>query len=131
MSASKKPVAKKRTQYREKGVLELPEWAKQDTTHKYRWVRKVSKGRSDGFDPRGWVVARDPEGETLEAMDTILTKMPLDEVEAMNEYKREEARNLIKDVMSSIEDNDARLRYEIEKLGGRIDKSTFSVDKKD
>lgn len=131
MTPSKK-ATKKRTQYQAKGILELPDWAKQDTTHKYRWVRKSSyrSSRTDGYDPRGWVVARDSEGQSLEALDTILTKMPIDEWDSMKDHKDAEARNLIKDVAAAIEDRDSRVRYEIEKLGGKIDNTTFSVEKR-
>jgi hypothetical protein len=87
--------------------------------------------RSDNFDPRGWAIAKDPStGETLKVHDVILTRMPLDEHEAMVEYKVEEKENYIKQLTENMEDKNDRLRYEVERLGGKIGKTEFSIDKK-
>lgn len=127
--ASDKPATKKRTVYRPKGLLEMPKWALDDKQHKYRWVSKRRLARSDGFDPRGWVAAKDEQGAGLEAFDTILCRMPLEEYEAMREYNQDRAKNSIQLVAERMEDQQQRLRYEVEKLGGSIT-SDFSIERK-
>lgn len=128
--ASAKTTAKKRTLYQERGLLALPEWAKTDKEHKYRWVSKRKTSRSDGFDPRGWSIAKNPNtGETLEAYDTVLYRMPIDEWAEMKSYKDEQARDSIKTVLENIESQTDRLRYEVEKLGGKIIQD-FSIERK-
>lgn len=120
--------AKKRTIYSPKGMLELPREAAEDKEHKYRWVSKRRNARSDGFDPRGWVIYRDSEGKTLEAHDAILYRMPIDEWQAMKEYKDNIARTQIQTVLDNIESQQDRLRFEVEKLGGRIE-SNFTIER--
>lgn len=125
-----KATVKKRTIYNPKGMLELPEWAKKDKTHYYRWVSKRRMSRSDGFDPRGWTAARDPEGHTLEAYDAILSKMPLEEHDAMMAYKAERARSNMDTILENIANQSDRIRYEVEKLGGKYSNTDFSVERK-
>lgn len=129
-TAAAKPTAKKRTIYTPKGMLSLPEWAAKDKEHKYRWVSKRKMARSDGFDPRGWSIAKDPtEGKSLEAYDTVLYRMPLDEWEALKEYKDNLAKNSLQNVKENIDSQIDQLRFEIEKLGGKISHE-FSVERK-
>lgn len=127
-AAAVEPV-KKRTIYHPRGMLELPEWAKKDKEHFYRWVSKRRLSRSDSFDPRGWVPARDPEGKSLEAHDVVLSRMPLDEHEAMMDYKGGLTRNMVQNVLEGLADTQDRLRYEVRHLGGDI-KGEFSIERK-
>lgn len=124
------PKEKKRTIYSPKGMLDLPQWAKDDKEHRYRWVSKRRLPRSDGYDPRGWSAAHDPDGKVLEASDVILSRMPLDEWEAMMDYKKGLTRSSIKTVMEGIEAQSDRLRYEVQKMGGKMDKTDFSIERK-
>jgi hypothetical protein len=128
---TKKPTStpeKKRTIYSQRSMLELPEWAKNDKTHTYRWTSTRVMARSDGFDRRGWSIAKDPTtGEVVKAVDVILSRMPLEDHDAMMEYKRAEAAEMVTRVSENIEDGQQRLRYEVEKLGGKIGKSEFSL----
>lgn len=129
-AAAKTPV-KKRSVYQQKSMLELPDWAKKDKAHKYYWTSTRRQARSDNFDPRGWSLAKDPEtGETLKVYDVVLSRMPIDEFEAMKEYKDGEKENFVKQLTEQMEDKSDRLRYEVERLGGRIGKTEFSIDKK-
>jgi len=127
--APSKPAEKKRTIYSRKGWLELPKWAAEDKLHKFRWVSDRRSARSDGFDPRGWSIARDPEGKVLKAADATLHKMPIDEWEAMMEFKNNAARTQIQTVLDNIEHQHDRLRFEVEKLGGSI-KHGFTIERK-
>jgi hypothetical protein len=128
-SASKP--TKKRTVYSQQSMLEFPEWAKQDKSHKYRWVStRQLAARSDGYDPRGWSTAKDPEtGETLKAYDVILARMPADEHAEMVEFKNSEKRNFVKHLTDNMDSQSDKLRYEVERLGGKIGKMDFSMDK--
>jgi hypothetical protein len=130
-SAKAKSDVKKRTLYKQKSMLEFPDWAKSDSTHKYRWVSKRRLSRSDGFDPRGWSIAKDPvRNESLEAFDLVLHRMPLDEWEAMKEYKHNAARDNVQHVLESIESQQDRLKYELDRLGARISKTEFTIERK-
>lgn len=129
-AAAKAPV-KKRTIYSVRSMLELPEWAKKDTAHKYRWVSKRRTARSDGFDARGWSIARNPENnESLESHDLVLHKMPVDVYEAMQEYKQNLTRQNVEHVLESIASTQERLRYEVERSGGKLPTTEFSIERK-
>lgn len=122
--------AKKRTIYSPKGMLELPEWAKKDKEHSYRWISKRQMPRTDGYDRRGWVVARHPDTkEPLEAWDTILARMPLDEFEAMSEYKTNLAKTNLQTVKEAMASEEDKMRFELGRIGGQI-KSDFSIERK-
>ena len=127
---AKTPI-KKRSLYQEKSLLDLPQWAKDDKAHKYRWVSTRRIGaRSDDFDPRGWSTAKDPvTGETLKAYDVILSRTPLDEHEKMLDYKNKEKDDFVKHLTENMDSQSDRLRYEIERLGGSIGKIDFSIGK--
>ncbi len=122
--------AKKRTIYTKKGMLAYPEWALKDKEHEYRWISKRQLPRTDGYDPRGWAVARDPETkQTLEAWDVILARMPSDEYEAMREHKDHRARMNLQTIQEAMATEEDRLKFEVGKLGGKI-KSDFSIERK-
>lgn len=129
--AAPKTDVKKRTIYKERSMIEFPIWAKEDKQHKYRWVSKRRLSRSDGFDPRGWSIARDPKtNESLEAYDLVLHRMPLEEWEAMKEYKELAARANVQHVLDSIASDTDRLKYEVERLGARLSQTEFSIERK-
>lgn len=118
---------KKRTIYQRKSALALPEWTLKDKEHSYRWCSTRVQQRSDGFDPRGWSVAKHPEtGEVTRHYDLILSRMPIDEFQSMKEFKRNEAREMTLMVMENMSDMNDRMRYEIERAGGKIG-NDFSI----
>lgn len=130
-----KTEVKKRTIYKQKSMIEFPDWAKNDHEHKYRWVSKRRVSRSDGFDPRGWMIARDPKtNESLEAFDLILHKMPLEEWNSMKDFKDDAARTAIQHVLEAIEGKQDRLRYEVERMlpaaASRLSQTEFSIERK-
>lgn len=126
---TKNAAVKKRTIYRERGMLDLPEWAKNDKEHFYRWVSKRRLARSDSFDPRGWVPAKSPDGNLLEAHDVVLSRMPLDEHEAMMEFKAERTRTQMDTVLEGLASQQDRLQYEVKSYGGSL-KQDFSIERK-
>lgn len=121
-NSKKDKPAKKRSIYNQKSMLELPEWAKKDKAHAYRWTTSRQIARSDGYDPRGWELAKDPvTGEILKAYDVTLARLPIDEHEEMKSFKEEQRKNQIKQVSETMASRADQLRYEVEKVGGTVD----------
>lgn len=106
-------------------AYEVPDWFPSGT-HAHRWINaETVNARSDGYDPRGWVVSKDPNGNILRYKDVILAQMPLEEYEARKEEKAEATRLQTQAVLGKIGDEVERLSHEVKRLGGKI---KFNLD---
>jgi hypothetical protein len=111
---------KKRSTYKKGSLLDLPNHADK-SKFAYRWVNanKVSQS-SDGYDPRGWELDKNAEGNTTRrGDDAILARMPLDLFEDMKAQKDEERLNQVKTYLEAQAAAEEELSHEFRKKGGK------------
>jgi hypothetical protein len=109
-----------------RSAYELPDWFPTET-HAHRWINSETiNSRSDGYDPRGWVPAKNPKtNEILRYRDVILAQMPLEEYEARVQEKAEATQLQTQALLGGIGQEVERLSHEVKKLGGKI---KFNLD---
>lgn len=124
---------KKRSSYNRKSQFSFPEWTKDDKKFGYRWINAAKHNdRSDGFDHRGWVLAKIPEGqpkagEYLRNKDCILAKMPIEEIEDIRARVAEETRMNTEAVAGAQKELSDQVAHEFKQAGGKL-KLNVSID---
>lgn len=122
-----KVVAKKRSTVREQSMLQPP---KGFDNKKYagRWVAENRlNARSDGFEARGFQPWKNEEGKVVKVGDLTWCYMTKEDAEILKQEKYDAALDQIKSVNSRIQEQDARLSFELERAGGKLE-TTVTVD---
>jgi len=105
--------------------FDVPAWFDK-SKYAHRWINAdVVNERSDGYDPRGWVVSKDPEGKPLRYKDVILAQMPIEEAEERRQEKIDATKLQTESVLGNMAHEVERLSHEVKKLGGKI---RFNLD---
>lgn len=120
-----KAPSRKRSSYK-RNAFDLPDWAKKDAKHSYRWEKASTFEEEAGYGAHSfWEPVNDPNGKKVRYKEMILCKMPKEEFNEMLQEEREEARSQIEAVTSKHAEEVNRLNHEVKKMGGRV---KFSVD---
>lgn len=119
-SNSVKTETKKRSTYKKGNFLDFPKWCDL-ASYGYRWLsaNKLAAA-SDGYESRGWSVAKDPSGQITRRDDLILGQMPRDMYEDMLDQKREDAQTQTQMVLERQAANDEMIKDQMKSLGGKV-----------
>lgn len=111
---------KKRSSYKQGGQFDFPEWSIKDKSNKYRWISAEHlAAASDGYEPRGWAVAKDPKGNPVKRYDVVLGVMPIDQWLEVKAAKDEDRLAQMQDFHAQQAASEDRLNHEIKKAGGK------------
>jgi hypothetical protein len=106
-----------------RSALDLPEHAGLDRSKfKYRWLSRAKiESRTDGWDPRGWEIHKDPAtNQPFTNGDLILGRMPAQEVEDRKKELEEISSGRMQALLEEQKEQDAQLQHSVRKMGGKI-----------
>lgn len=87
-----------------------------------RWVAEQRlHARTDGYEPRGFQVYKDANGQSIKAGDLVWCFMTKEDAEERKGELHAAARSQIYDLKDKSDEQDDRLAFELEKAGGKIE----------
>lgn len=111
---------KKRSTYGAGSRLDLPKHVDK-SKYGYRWISADRLAEnSDGYEPRGWELDKDPEGKVTKRGDLVLGRMPIDMHQEMKQAKEEARVNQMQLMLERQSADEERATHEFRKKGGKI-----------